>query len=36
LTEHRLPARLVSADGDVIVLGGWPAERGSTEWEVWR
>jgi thiamine biosynthesis lipoprotein len=36
LAEHRLPARLVSADGDVIVLGGWPAEHGSTEWEVWR
>jgi thiamine biosynthesis lipoprotein len=36
LGEHRLPARLVSADGSVIVLGGWPAEAGSTEWEVWR
>jgi thiamine biosynthesis lipoprotein len=36
LAAHRLPARLVSADGSVIVLGGWPAEDGSTEWEVWR
>ena len=36
LAAHRLPARLVTADGSVIVLGGWPAERGSTEWESWR
>ncbi|MFC5500819.1 FAD:protein FMN transferase [Lysinimonas soli] len=36
LAAHRLPARLVSAEGSVIVLGGWPAEEGSTEWEVWR
>jgi thiamine biosynthesis lipoprotein len=36
LASHRLPARLVTADGSVIVLGGWPAEHGSTEWEVWR
>ena len=36
LREHRLPARLVTADGDVIVLGGWLAEDGSTEWEGWR
>lgn len=36
LARHRLPARLVTADGGVIVLGGWPAEQGSTEWEVWR
>jgi thiamine biosynthesis lipoprotein len=36
LREHGLPARLVTADGDVIVLGGWPAEDGSTEWEGWR
>jgi len=36
LAAHRLPARLVSADGGVIVLGGWPAEESSSEWEVWR
>lgn len=36
LAEHHLPARLVSADGDVIVLGGWPPEDNSSEWEVWR
>jgi thiamine biosynthesis lipoprotein len=36
LATHRLPARLVSADGGVIVLGGWPAEEQSSEWEVWR
>lgn len=36
LLQHRLPARLVTADGGVIVLGGWPGEPGSTEWEAWR
>ena len=36
LIQHRLPARLVTADGAVIVLGGWPSEPGSTEWEAWR
>jgi len=36
LLQHRLPARLVTADGAVIVLGGWPSEPGSTEWEAWR
>ncbi len=36
LVQHRLPARLVTADGAVIVLGGWPSEPGSTEWEAWR
>ena len=36
LAAHRLPARLVTADGGVIVVGGWPAEQNSTEWEVWR
>lgn len=36
LVQHRLPARLVTADGGVIVLGGWPHEPGSTEWEAWR
>jgi thiamine biosynthesis lipoprotein len=36
LAAHRLPARLVTADGSVIVMGGWPTEQGSTQWEVWR
>jgi FAD:protein FMN transferase len=27
LTDRRLPARLVRDDGDVVVVGGWPAEK---------
>ena len=30
LTERRLPARLVRADGSVVALAGWPDEHGST------
>jgi len=36
LTAHGLPARLVTAEGGVIVLGAWPDEPGSTRWESWR
>ncbi len=36
LAQHRLPARLIAADGSVIVMGGWPSEPGSTQWEVRR
>ncbi len=36
LAEHHVPARLVSADGQVIVLGGWPAEDTSNEGELRR
>jgi FAD:protein FMN transferase len=27
LADRRLPARLVRVDGDVVTVGGWPAER---------
>ena len=30
LTARKLPARLVRADGSVVVLGGWPVDPGAT------
>jgi len=29
LTGLGLPSRLVSADGDVLAIGGWPQEQGA-------